>query len=90
MNLTVKDVRNLKFVNSEHDVIECEVNFNEIDFEEWTPFGASLNDQYEYGREIYARAMAGEFGVVAEYVAPPPVAKIKTTNLTDTLTSNTI
>ena len=33
------------------------------------PFSAKANDIEEYGRDIYARAMAGEFGQIA---APPP------------------
>ena len=64
-------VRNCKWANAEHSSIECEVMFDNITSEEWTPFGANPNDHYEHGREIFARAVAGEFGEVAEYVAPP-------------------
>lgn len=65
-------VRNCKWATEDHSSIECEVNFNDITDEEWSPFGANPNDHYEHGREIFARAVAGEFGEVAEYVAPPP------------------
>jgi len=37
------------------------------------PFGASPNDAEAHGREIYARALAGEYGEVAPYVAPPEI-----------------
>ena len=37
------------------------------------PFGASPNDVEQHGREIYARALAGDFGPIAAYVAPPVV-----------------
>lgn len=34
------------------------------------PFTASQDDSSTHGRELYARAIAGEFGPVAPYVAP--------------------
>jgi hypothetical protein len=68
-------VRNCKWATEDHSSIECEVNFNDVNSEEWTPFGANPLDHYEHGREIFAKAVAGEFGVVAEYVAPPPPPK---------------
>lgn len=36
----------------------------------WIPFTASPDDVEPHGRDLYARAMAGEFGPVAEYVPP--------------------
>lgn len=33
-------------------------------------FNASPDDVVDYGREIYARAQAGEFGPVAPFVEP--------------------
>jgi len=69
------EVKNCKWANFEHTVIECEVNFNDVTSEEWTPFAANPLDHYEHGREIFAKALAGEFGEVAEYVPPPPPIK---------------
>ena len=37
------------------------------------PFGASPNDVEAYGRELHARALTGDFGPIAAYVAPPAV-----------------
>jgi hypothetical protein len=34
------------------------------------PFGASPADTEPHGRDLYARAVAGEFGAIAAYVAP--------------------
>jgi hypothetical protein len=65
-------VRNCKWATEDHSCIECEVNFDHVNDEEWSPFGANQNDHYEHGREIFARAVAGEFGEIAEYVPPPP------------------
>ena len=65
-------VRNCKWATEDHSSIECEVFFDDINSEEWSPFGANPTDHYEHGREIFAKAVAGEFGEVAEYIPPPP------------------
>ena len=65
-------VKNCKWATEDHSCIECEVKFDDVTSEEWTPFAANPNDHYEHGREIFAKAVAGEFGELAEYVAPPP------------------
>lgn len=77
------NVRNPKWVNAEHTALECEVLFDDVTSEEWSPFGASPNDPYPHGREIHARIIAGEFGEIAEYV-PPPAPKAKIVLETDT------
>ena len=65
-----KAVRNLKWVNAEHTQIDCEVNFDHVGFEEWSPFTADPTDEFApYCKEIFDKAVAGEFGEVAEYVA---------------------
>jgi len=51
-------------------LIECEVKFAEAD--QFLPFGAPIEgDQYAHTKEVFDRASSGEFGEVAEYVAPP-------------------
>jgi hypothetical protein len=65
-------VRNCKWATEDHSSIECEVMFDDITSEEWSPFGANPNDHYEHGREIFAKAVSGEFGEIAEYIPPPP------------------
>lgn len=54
----------------------------------WIPFTAAPSDQEDHGREIYARAMAGEYGPVAAYIHSEPteaekaaVARIKRDSL---------
>ena len=39
----------------------------------WVPFTAAAEDREPMGRAIYAAAIAGVFGPVADYVAPPPL-----------------
>jgi hypothetical protein len=70
MYMKYSAVRNCKWANAEHTVIECEVNFNDITDEEWSPFGATATDHYEHTKEIFAKSIAGEFGEIAEYVEP--------------------
>ena len=36
----------------------------------WIPFTASPNDVEESGRLLYAEAIAGNFGPIADYVPP--------------------
>lgn len=68
MNYT--NVQNLKWSNQEHTLIDCEVTFETIGT---VPFTASLNDTEQHGRDIYAKAVANEFGIISEYVGPPVV-----------------
>lgn len=64
-------VRNLEWVNAEHTQIKCEVNFDHVGFEEWTPFCADPTDMFApYCKEIFDRASAGEFGEIKEFIPP--------------------
>ena len=65
------DARNPKWGNAEHTVIEVEAKFEHYP-EEWgyLPFGADPNDVEAHGVDLYNRCVAGEFGTIAEYVAP--------------------
>jgi hypothetical protein len=61
--------KNPKFVNAGKTLIDLIVThpiFGEI------PFTASPDDVEDHGRDLFARAVAGEFGPVADYVPPPP------------------
>ena len=49
------------------------------EFDEEHPFGATSFDPYEHGRDLYNRAKLGEFGAVANYVAPKTQAQPNTT-----------
>lgn len=37
----------------------------------WIPFTASPDDSEDNGRNIYAKAIAGDFGAISPYVSPP-------------------
>ena len=48
--------------------VDLEINHPQFG---WVPFTAAPDDTETYGRELYAQAVAGDFGPVAAYVAPP-------------------
>ena len=69
--LSYSSVTNPQWMNSEHTYILCYVKFDHLP--EVAPFGAVPNDITEHGVEIFNKCASGEFGNVAEYVAPPPL-----------------
>lgn len=40
----------------------------------WIPFTAQPDDSEQLGRDLYAQALAGDFGPISPYVAPPVVS----------------
>jgi len=68
MALTIVTVTNPQWANAEHTAIDVVARFAEID--EDLPFTAVPNDTEAHGREIFARASAGEFGAIDAYVPP--------------------
>ena len=58
--------RNPKWANAEHSLIDIEVDFEGYP-EEYLPYTASPVDVVEHSRELYSRALSGEFGAIAEY-----------------------
>lgn len=80
--LTIQSATNPVYANAEGTCIALDVKFAE--FEEVMPFGATPNDPMVYGVELFARALNGEFGPIAPYVAPPEPVQ-PTTEGTQTL-----
>ena len=73
-------ITNQQWANPESTLIDCVVTFDHIG--EPLPFTANPNDTEAHGREIFARAAAGEFGEVAAYVPPPePIKQAPTTEV---------
>lgn len=54
-----------KFSSEDDGMIDLIVKFDE--FNEEVPFTANINDVMSYGRELYAKAMNGEFGEIEPY-----------------------
>jgi len=74
------EVYNPKF--TAHGGIELTVNFDGIGL---VPFCATPDDTEEHGRELYTRALAGDFGPVAPYVAPDPTPEDIQKTFTDAI-----
>ena len=68
--MIIENVSSLQWANAEHTAIDCVVTFGHIG--EPLPFTANPADVEQYGRQLYAKAIAGEFGPIASYVPPPP------------------
>jgi hypothetical protein len=64
-------VVNLQWANAEHTAINCDVDFDDLR-EELVPFTAVANGDYEHTHQIFAECLAGQYGVIAEYVPSPP------------------
>ena len=65
-------VKNPKWANSKHTIIDCEVNFDDLPYE-YVNFSAVPSGDLPHTHEIYSRCLSGEFGQISEYVAPPNI-----------------
>ena len=65
MAYTIDAARNPKWTNADHNMIDIEVNFNELE-EEWLPYTCSPDDIVEHSRTLYTRAANAEFGEITE------------------------
>lgn len=61
-------VKNPQWANAEQSLIDLIIKW--VEYSEELPFTANPNDVEEYGREVYAATAAGQFGIVAPYIAP--------------------
>jgi hypothetical protein len=80
--MKVNNVKNPKWADFNHSVIECEVDFEELD-ETYVSFGAVASGDVDHTHEIFSRCIAGEFGAVAAYVPSPPYIRTPLENKTE-------
>ena len=71
MNCILIDAQNPQWGNAEHTFIEVEAKWEHIADLGYLPFTANPEDVEAHGRDLYQRCVNGEFGTIAEYVAPP-------------------
>ena len=64
-----KIVKNLKWANEEHTIINCDVDFDDLK-EDFVPFSATADDMYEHTKEIFNKSINGDFGEIEEYIKP--------------------
>lgn len=72
MNITYTNARNPQWGNAAQTYIDLEINFDHLD-DEYVPFTANPLDNEAHGVEIYNRAVAGDFGTVADYTPPADI-----------------
>jgi hypothetical protein len=72
--LTIKYAKDHIYGSEDGQSIDLVVKFAE--FAEEMHFGATPFDPMPYGVELYNRALAGEFGLIAPYVAPPSPGEV--------------
>lgn len=70
MQSILTSLTNPVWSNAEHTTIDCEITTSQFG-PEVLPFTASPNDVEPHGRAIFADIIAGKYGPIAEYVAPP-------------------
>ena len=71
MQALLTSLKNPVWANAEHTLIDFVITTSQFGDEE-LPFTASPTDVEAHGRELFERIVAGEFGPIGEYVAPPP------------------
>jgi len=69
---TVNGVRNPAWADPTGVRIEMEVDFDELD-EIYVPFTSYKNDPEPHSADLFNRAVAGEFGPIADYVPPADI-----------------
>jgi hypothetical protein len=68
--MNLQYAQNPVWADATHTRVDLTIKWVGIDVE--YPFTASQVDTEEHGRSIFAAAVAGQFGLIADYVAPPP------------------
>lgn len=68
--IEIISAKNPRCRESEPGVITLDVRFSHLPSE--VPFTACRNDCEEHGRELYSRAVFGEFGPIEVVTQPPP------------------
>lgn len=64
------NIQNPRWVNAEHTVLDCEVNFEHLP-EEYVTFTAVASGDLDHTHQIFAECVAGQWGPIAEYTPPP-------------------
>lgn len=70
MQSTLTSLTSPVWANAEHTAIDCLITTSQFGAEV-LPFTADQNDVEPHGRAIFADIVAGAYGAIGEYVAPP-------------------
>ena len=66
-SFTVVEAKNPQWANDDRNAVTLDVNFAELPGDDFISFTATPNDTEEHSRTIYANAVNGDYGTVAEY-----------------------
>ena len=77
--MNIIEAKNPKYVTSDKSIIQLDVLFE--GFSEYLPFGATADDVEPHGRELYARAVSGEFGEIASGIPEVSLEEAKVEKL---------
>ena len=66
--MNIIEAKNPKYIAADKKIIQLEVKFEELQDMGFLLFGATENDVEAHGRELYRRALSGEFGEIEEFV----------------------
>jgi hypothetical protein len=69
LNIEIMSAANPRYIETDTDSITLDVLFSHLS--KSMPFTARKDDTEEHGRELYSRAVFGEFGPI-EVITPPP------------------
>jgi hypothetical protein len=70
MQAILTSLTNPIWANAAHTAIDCLITTSQFGAEVM-PFTADKNDVEAHGRAIFADIVAGAYGAIGEYVAPP-------------------
>lgn len=70
MEIEILSAHSPVWANSEKTAVSLMARFSHLSDSE-VPFTASSDDPAEHGRELYVRAVFGDFGAIGEFVAEP-------------------
>lgn len=65
--------RNPQFSTDDGNVVNLEI---EHALYGWVPFSATPSDAAQLGRDLFARALAGDFGPIAQYAGPSQTERL--------------
>lgn len=71
MKIQVELAHSPRYASADGTMIDLDVKFSHLNMT--VPFTANANDVEPHCSDLFNRAVAGEFGPVAPYVAPEPV-----------------
>lgn len=66
MQSILTSLKNPKWANDEHTIIDCEITTNQFG-DEILPFTANPNDVEMHGKLIFQDIISGKYGPIGEY-----------------------